>query len=107
MPKAARTSGVTAITATATVKTPTMARNFPKIIFPSETGAVSTSWSVLLCRSSAMERMVRIGTAINMINEIAESVYDTYGYPARRLYAKKYRPYSARTAAINSHPVIF
>ena len=35
---------------------------FPRTTAVTDTGAVSSSWSVLVWRSSAMERMVRMGT---------------------------------------------
>ncbi len=53
------------------LKTPTMAKNFPKIIIPSETRRCEYQLVSSAVPLFAMERMVRIGTAINMINEIA------------------------------------
>lgn len=41
--------------------TVTMARYLPMTTPVRDTGAVSSIWSVLLRRSSAMERMVKIG----------------------------------------------
>jgi hypothetical protein len=40
------------------------AKYLPNTIFPTETGAVRISWSVLLCRSSASIRIVSTGTEI-------------------------------------------
>ena len=45
-----------------TASTTAMARNLPVTMAPTDTGLVSRSWSVLVRRSSAMERMVRMGT---------------------------------------------
>ena len=39
-----------------------MAKNLPSTIPPTETGLVSSSWSVRVRRSSASERMVSTGT---------------------------------------------
>ena len=39
-----------------------MAKNLPSTMPPTETGLVSSSWSVRVRRSSASERMVSTGT---------------------------------------------
>ena len=56
-------SGQKQISRMGTSSTVTMARYLPRTMPVRETGEVSSSWSVLPCRSSAMERMVRMGTA--------------------------------------------
>ena len=48
--------------AVGTASTVSMARYLAHTMAPTDTGAVSSSWSVRLRRSSAMERMVRMGT---------------------------------------------
>ena len=47
-----------------------MARYFPITTPVTDTGAVSSSWSVLLRRSSAMDRMVRMGMITMNTNRV-------------------------------------
>ena len=60
------------MTATQMVYTKANAKNLPNTIFPIETGAVKSNWSVLECFSSANTRIVRTGTVIKKIKEMAD-----------------------------------
>ena len=51
--------------------TVSMARYLPITTAVTEAGAVSSSWSVRLRRSSAMERMVRMGTSTIRTKSVA------------------------------------
>lgn len=62
MPFSAMMRGHRQAMATGTANTVSMAKYFPSTTAVTDTGAVSSSWSVLVWRSSAMERMVRMGT---------------------------------------------
>ena len=53
---------------TGTANTVSMAKYFPSTTAVTDTGAVSSSWSVLVWRSSAMERMVRMGITTMKMN---------------------------------------
>ena len=63
-PKHRIISGYTQVIAVGMAKIVISARNLPKIIPPTDTGAVKINWSVLLRLSSAIIRMERIGTVI-------------------------------------------
>ena len=56
--------------AVGTANTVSMARYFPITTPVTLTGAVSRSWSVLLRRSSAMDRMVRMGMITMNTNRV-------------------------------------
>ena len=56
--------------ATGTASTVSMAKYFPSTTDVTETGDVRSSWSVRLRRSSAMERMVRMGTSTISTNSV-------------------------------------
>ena len=55
---------------TGTANTVSMARYFPITTAVTETGAVSSSWSVLEWRSSARDRMVRMGMSTMNTNSV-------------------------------------
>ena len=61
--------------------TVTMAKYLPRTTEVTETGDVSSSWSVRLRRSSAMDRMVRMGTSTSSTNRMEFRVEAKYGSP--------------------------
>ena len=60
-PSAQRMKIITASTAQGSANTAAMAKNLPSTMPHTETGLVSSSWSVRLWRSSASERIASTG----------------------------------------------
>ena len=88
VPKAVSTSGMMAAAAMGTANTASWAKYLPITIEGIPTGLVSSSWSVLLRRSSAKLRMVSAGSKNNMTSVVEYKTVEKSDVPYTRQLAE-------------------
>ena len=88
VPKAVSTSGMMAAAAMGTANTTSWAKYLPITIEGIPTGLVSSSWSVLLRRSSAKLRMVNAGSKNSMTSVVEYKTVEKSDVPYTRQLAE-------------------